>query len=274
MDDTRRFDRFILLFVVIAAAMIAGLAFAQFWPNSDHLFYDMTHDRNAHYYQGLSMALNLKHGDVAGFVHDIESCRVWGILHPAVVALIQFIAGPNVKLGVLPSVCGWFGAAVFAFLLAGRTCPHAGAWAGVCAAALVLASPAHRAYATDIMLESCGACLTLAALYAYLVWVQEPSRRSATWLAVAASLLFFAKYNYWLLVVLALAANEACRQPQLLMTAWSRLRDNGPPLGSGAIAPPIDDSRTSDWRRRLGDRRHGRNIMDMAKSRNLHPHAS
>src|SRR4051812_26755884 len=110
MDDTRHLSRFMLAFVVVAAALCVGLAFAQFRPNSDHLFYDMTHDRNAHYYQGLSMALNLKNGDVAGFVHDIESCRVWGILHPAVLAAIQFSTGPNVKLGVLPSVCGWFGA--------------------------------------------------------------------------------------------------------------------------------------------------------------------
>jgi hypothetical protein len=227
MNVTRLRDRAALPLVIIASAFIVGFTYAQFWPNVDHLFWDMTHDRNAHYYQGLSMALNLKAGDVAGLARDIDSCRVWGILHPALVAIVELSAGPNVKLGVLPSVLGWFGAAVFAFLLPRRACPEGGTWAGVVAAALVLASPAHRAYATDIMLESSGACLTLAILYAYLIWVQEPSRRSALGLAIALSLLFFEKYNYWLLAAAALAINEAIRRPRLPRAAFDWLRRSG-----------------------------------------------
>ena len=79
--------------------------------------------------------------------------------------------------------------------------------AGLVAALFIAASPAHRAYATDIMLESLGAALSLLALYCYLLTVQgQPDETGkARCLAAALLLLFLEKYNYWLLVVLALS---------------------------------------------------------------------
>ena len=37
----------------------------------------------------------------------------------------------------------------------------------------ILASPAHRAFGTDIMLESLGGCLSIMVLYFYLAAVQD-----------------------------------------------------------------------------------------------------
>src|SRR5262249_51747094 len=77
--------------------------------------------------------------------------------------------------------------------------------AGLAALLFVLGGPVHRGYATDIMLESLGAGLTLATLWCYLVAVQDRSRAAARWLGVALTLLFFEKYNYWLIVLFAVA---------------------------------------------------------------------
>jgi hypothetical protein len=78
-------------------------------------------------------------------------------------------------------------------------------------------SPAHRALATDVMLESTGACLTLLTLYTYLRYVQEPGS-SARWMALSLTALFFTKYNYWLLVVFGLVGGELLRQPSHLLS--------------------------------------------------------
>ena len=61
------------------------------------------------------------------------------------------------------------------------------------------------------MLESLGACLTMACVYFYLVVVQDGGPRSVRWLGLALTLLFLTKYNYWLLVALGLAVGELVR---------------------------------------------------------------
>jgi hypothetical protein len=68
------------------------------------------------------------------------------------------------------------------------------------------------------MLESLGACLSLAVLYFYLAAVQDPDdgRRAGRRLGLALTALFLLKYNYWLLVLLALLAAQAASRPRLL----------------------------------------------------------
>ncbi len=148
---------------------------------------------------------------------------------------------------MLPSLAAWVGTAVLAFAIArrvagcgkrgqaprptpispprtlfgsepvpfchGRVAPACGDLAGCAAATLVLASPAHRAFATDIMLESLGACTTLLALYAYLRAVESPTRAAWRGVGLALTAVFFTKYNYWLLVAIALAADQVLARP-------------------------------------------------------------
>jgi hypothetical protein len=75
--------------------------------------------------------------------------------------------------------------------------------AGVVAAGLLLASPTFRAYAADCMLESLGGCLTLAVLFTFLRWEQDRTPATARWFGLCLTLLFFQKFNYWLLAALA-----------------------------------------------------------------------
>ena len=112
---------------------------------------------------------------------------------------------------MLTSLAAWVGAALLAFLTARRVAPRAGNLAGFIAAMLVLASPAFHAFATDIMLESPGACLSLAVVYAYVRARQEPSPGNYRWFALAMTALFLLKCNYWMLALFALTATELCR---------------------------------------------------------------
>lgn len=197
------------LLVAGAGAALAVLAYIRFLDDARHLWISGIHDRNAHYLLGLSFALDFRHADLSHFVRDIHAARVWAPLHALAVGSVLAVGGPDYRLAVLPNLAGWVGSAVFGFLAARRAVTRGGNLAGFTAALLILASPAHRAFATDVMLESLGACFTLAALYASLLVAQERSAASGRALGLAMTLLFFQKYNYWLLVALALAV-AAC----------------------------------------------------------------
>ena len=164
-----------------------------------------SHDRNAHYRYGLQMAADLKNADIVRFLFDFDSGSwVWPPLNGVLLCAAVLICGPNPITAALPSLLGWFLCVIFAYLLARRASPRFGIGAGFLASAFVIVSPAHRAYATDIMLESLGAGLTLLALYTFAVWSQERTPRSGARLGFVLSLLFFQKYNYWLLATSAM----------------------------------------------------------------------
>ncbi len=141
-----------------------------------------------------------------------ERMRVWGPLFPLVTGVVLAIGGPDYRLAVLTLMAAWVGAALLAFLVARRVAPRGGNFAGAIAAALVMASPAFHAFATDIMLEGPGACMSLAVVYAYLRARQHPSPGTYRWFAVAMTALFLLKCNYWLLALFAIAATDLCRR--------------------------------------------------------------
>ena len=200
--------------VVCAGTLFAALAYQRFLDVAPHLWTSGIHDRNAHYWLGLGFALDFRHGDMLGFLHDVHQARVWTPLHALLVGLVLAVGGLDYRLAVLPNLAAWVGSSVFAFLVARRAVRQGGNLAGFTAALFVLASPAHQAFGTDIMLESLGACLSLAVLYTCLVAVQERAPWSGRCLGLALSALFFHKYNYWLLVVLGLAVAALMADPR------------------------------------------------------------
>jgi hypothetical protein len=207
----RRDRDWLLLLTAALAVGVAAWAYGQFWPDARLLWWSPVHDRNAHYWMAQCVGLDLRNGDVMHLARDVERMRVWGPLFPLVTGVVLAIGGPDYRIAVLTSLAAWVGAAIIAFLVARRTAPMAGNFAGFVAAVLVMASPAFQAFATDIMLEGPGAFLSLAVVYTYLCARQQPSPRNFRWFALAMTALFFLKCNYWLLALFALAATEVCR---------------------------------------------------------------
>lgn len=210
------------LVVGIAAGVVATALGAQYLGNWPALWTDVVHDRNAHLDLGLGLASDVVHGRVAGVVRNLDRARTWPPLHDGMLVAASVAAfGMDIRAAVLPSLAAFVAAGVFAFLIARRL---AGPAAGAIAAAMVLASPAMRAFATDVMLESPGAALTLAALYAAVRVRQDGTPTDWRWLAAALTGLFFLKYNYWLLVVLALLGDAGLRHGR----TWLSWRPAGP----------------------------------------------
>jgi hypothetical protein len=202
--------------VLAAAVLLAGSLYGRFLEAHRSLWYNSTHDRNAHYLYGLRLATDVRQGKVLRLLDDLNQSRVWPPLHGVLAAGVLLVGGLDYRLAVLPSLAGWVGLVTLGFLVARRAAPRGGNLAGLAAALFILASPAHRAFATDVMLESLGACLSLLVLYCYLVAAQ--ARPGAAWtgrcLGLALTALFLHKYNYWALLVLTLLASEALARPR------------------------------------------------------------
>lgn len=193
-----------LAVVIVAAAVAAVDVFQQHREGYRSLWVSCNHDRNAHYRFGHELAADLRGGDLTRFASDLDKGSiVWPPLHGLMLAVVILIGGRDPTLAVVPSLVGWAVGAVFAYLMANRAARRFGPLAGVVAAGLVLASPTSRAYAADCMLESLGGCLTLATLFTFLRWEQDRAPAAARWFGLCLTLLFFQKFNYWLLAAVA-----------------------------------------------------------------------
>jgi hypothetical protein len=211
------------LVVVLLAVILAALTYRDFLGVHRHLWDNATHDRNAHYLYALRLTTDVEQFRVGRLLYDLDSARVWPPLHGILAAAAMLVGGRDYRVAVLPNLVAWVGTVVFAFLAA-RRATRCGGWvAGLVAALFVAASPAHRAYATDVMLESLGACLTLAVMYCYLVAVQSDG--NSPWpgraLALALMTLFLHKYNYWMICVVTIVLTELLRQPRWY---WQTIR--------------------------------------------------
>lgn len=211
---------------LLAAVLCAGAAtwhYACFRADPQRLWGRMDHDRNTHYLEGLRLGLDLRHGRLLETLCDVHRLRTWPPLHALLVAATTFVAGADYRLAVLPNLAAWSASILLMFLVARRASPCAGTLAGTTAAFWMLSSPAHRALACDFMLESLGALLTLLVVHAYL-GARARGQGMSRMLAVALTLLFYAKYNYWLIALGSVAICEAARHRAKLRT-WATAED-------------------------------------------------
>jgi len=207
---------------VAAISCCAALLYLRFYQTPRTLWCDVAHDRNAHLYSGLSLATDLRLGDIGHLFSDLDSFRTWPPLHDGVfVGFFVLLSGGDERWAVLPSLLAWAGCVVFGFLLAPRCAPKGGVGAGLIAALFVLVSPAQRAYATDVMLESCGAGFTMASLYFYIAARQDRTAAAYRSFAIALTALFFIKYNYWFLVAVGIGADQLAANSTGLLN-WLR----------------------------------------------------
>lgn len=194
---------------VAAVALVGSVAALQLWlrylANWRQLWTDLIHDRALHLDFGLGGVSDLLHLRWYELARDINLYRTWPPLHDGImVGVAMALSGLEPRAAVLPDLACYVGTAVIAFLLV-RELSEEGTLGGLLAATLTLASPAMRAFATDVMIEGAGAFFTLVAFYAAVRVCRDESRRSWRRFALALCALFFVKYNYWLLTVVSLS---------------------------------------------------------------------
>ncbi len=186
------------------------------------------HDRNVHYEVALEYSSAIRAGDIGRLAFEIDRARQWPPLHGVLAGLALWIGGHEAYIAVLPNIVAFVAFVVLCFNLTMRLAPRFGVIAGVCAASLALASPAHQAFATDVMLESLGAALSLFAIDAYIRLQDRAGLLAARFLGITLTLLLLEKYNYYLLIVIALGTTEILRQHQALVLALRQMVRRNP----------------------------------------------
>jgi len=212
----------VVLLAIIAGIVVLARALS-FFEDPRGLWNGIVHDRNYHAATALRIALAVTGADLVAFVDELAiKAAVWPPLHGVLAGTSWLLAGRDWRALVIPSLLGWWMCAVFSGLLAARLAGGKPAWlAALVAASCVLASPAHRAFSTDVMLESLGAGLTTAVLFLYAVALDDRRRSTAIALGLALTLLFFEKYNYWLIAVLGIGGAWLLENHNFV---WARAR--------------------------------------------------
>lgn len=198
----------------LAAAVVAVLAWNAVMISWDVTVAsdDMTSwDQAEHGVHGIKLAESMREFDVGRFARLIDERDRWPPLFPLLEApgfLLFGIDYDTSEAMMLPYLVACI-ALVFGVGLAigGRS----GFLAGFGAAVLMASSPMFVVYGGMTMLEMPGTMFLLAALLFYVRWCRFEKPRDAWLTAVSTTLLFFLKYNYALLWLMALAVNEMGR---------------------------------------------------------------
>jgi hypothetical protein len=204
----RASDAVIVWIVVAVASIFAAAMLVDYAGNPAQLWHGLSDDRNTHFGAGLNIVFALRSFDVPRVVQLLAQARIWPPVADILLALILIFGGIDVRLAILPSLIGWICTIIITFLIARRlfTDRLSGNIAGSIAIVFALASPAFRLISADVMLEGPGAGLTAFCLYAYVL-AHDKTGRDNWWgvLAIGLTVLFFEKYNYWLMTAVSLA---------------------------------------------------------------------
>jgi hypothetical protein len=207
--------------VVVVAMVLAAAMIANYAADPGALWRDVHHDRNDHLGFGLDLAVATQALDPLSFLAHLEKARVWPPVHGLALALVFVLGGIDMRLAIVPSLIGWVCTIVLIYMIALRLFADrcTGIMAGMFAVTFAAASPAFRLITADVMLEGLGSALTAFCLYGYLRAAAEPERsRWWTTLAIALTVLFFEKSNYWALTIVPLAVAHLCTDPRGWLT--------------------------------------------------------
>ncbi len=198
--------------VLLVAVGLIALGFASwlYWDylrDPGSLWRDLYHDRNTHLSRGMALALDSRDLNPLAYLLDATAIVVWPPLHAIFLSVVMSVFGVNSALGLVPGLCGWILMTLCVWQISQKVSDGeaAGIVAGSVALIFTVASPALRLLSADVMLEGLGAGLSAANLLIFIYLSKYPSRKYlARLLALGLTLLFFTKFNYWLILVFSL----------------------------------------------------------------------
>lgn len=212
---------------IAVVSLVLGFAIARLFAHLDapeDLWRGVLHDRHGHYAYGLDLAVSIATLNLDDAIWAIAKPAVWPPFHGMVLSAVLLVSGFDWRLGVVPSLCGWALMVCSVWQIALRLFLRAdlAAVAGFVAVGFALSSPSLALLSSDVMLEGLGAGLSAGCIYAFIAACQEPTSRWR-WrlLGLVATLLFFEKYNYWVLAIVAITLAALAQHPGVRMAAMS-----------------------------------------------------
>ncbi len=162
-------------------------------------------DLAAHLLNGWTTYDHVANGDLVRFLWDIWSQGYW----PPGQSLFQLpfyaAASGSISGGLHSSTAAFAMTAIGSVVLLGHIAGHRAWLPAALTVALMSTSPFFLAYATVAMSEMLGALAQMIVLVCYARYERTRDAAATRWLAVSLSLLFFTKYNYFILLAVPLA---------------------------------------------------------------------
>ena len=211
---------------------------------------------------GLRLARALRDIDLLAFLRHLNGLDVWPPVFPLLEVPAFLLTGPEYATA-RGLVAVLFAAAIVAAFWSGlQSHGRLRLAVGALTATLVASSPLAQVFATIVMLEVPGTLLLLLAVGFYLRSLNTGQPRDFILACVAATTLFFCKYNYGLIWILPMVANEVLRahgpsglQP---VESWKRLgatlRRPWPALLAGGLLIAAMIEIAGPWRFSIGGR--------------------
>ena len=160
---------------------------------------------------GLRLARALQDIDPLAFLRHLNGLDVWPPVFPLLETPVFLFAGPGYA-SARGLVALLFAASIVAAFWSGlQSHRRFGLVVGALTAALVATSPMAQVLATVVMLEIPGTLFLLFAVGLYLRSLETGHARDFTLACIAATTLFFCKYNFGLIWIVPMVANEVLR---------------------------------------------------------------
>lgn len=164
-------------------------------------------DLAAHLLNGWTTYDHVVNGRLVRFLWDIWTQGYW----PPGQSLFQVpfyaAAGGSILGGLLSSTAAFGLTAAASVVLLGHIAGHRAWLSAALTVALISTSPFFLAYATVAMSEMVGALVQVIVLVCYARHERTRDADAMRWLAISLSLLFFTKYNYFILLAVPLACH-------------------------------------------------------------------
>jgi len=205
-------QRLLLVVVGLTALGLASWLYSDYLRDPGSLWRDLYHDRNTHLSRGMALALDIRDLNPLAYLLDATAIVVWPPLHAIILSAVMGVFGANTALGLIPGLCGWVMMILCVWQISQKVSDEesAGIVAGAVALIFAVASPALKLLSADVMLEGLGAGLSAAILLIFVSLSRCPNRKHlARLLALGLTLLFFTKFNYWLILVVSLLISYA-----------------------------------------------------------------
>lgn len=147
-------------------------------------------------------------GQIHRLVADLWLQGYWPPLLSIYQVPFYLVLGGGITAGLWSSLVAFGLTGLAGAALLWRQSKDAGPLSAAVFLALLMSSPFLLAYASVTMTETFGALMQLVVLLAYGRYREDANPRTATWFAVSLTLLFFTKYNYFVLLAAPLVIHE------------------------------------------------------------------
>jgi hypothetical protein len=183
-------------------------------------------DPSAHALDSIHFARAFRHLSLKEFFVQLHNSAMWPPVIPLLQAPFHLMFGESILTARNWTAWTTLPALILVFLVGLNAHKTLGLVVGAIAAGLLFASPLFQEHALQEMFEIPGIALSMIPLWCYLRFLESGDIRAWRWTCLAGIVLFFAKFNYAVLIMLPIVACEYCYKAEfrlMVLKAVKRL---------------------------------------------------